>query len=854
MASSNSDSGSEYEPENRQLTSTEVEVLGLFRRFVHLVASDATIDLGNLEEFSVIIRQLCEEGPEIADALATTIQEARSTIDNSPQQEQDKVEKSISHAAKRRGMSNKDLTYRPPKSAKDKTTGPRPMSDSGPSETGEVQFPFADSAANETQGSSVQNAEVDLDGWSEGVNAPRLEETSPPNHQQGVAQDVLVRDEGTADGRGTAVEASKDMKERIETTEEAQGHAENTQVGVLLQPSTPLAKTDPMVLTPTKPVEGTSISPRTEEIHRERMLTPLESIASPPVMQSGSFSLETNSFMELVIEAVGVIHQIKKYPDAVPAGVHSRILQTHRRNNQETASGLTLGQRWSDGSMWIRILENGSARNQKGTILSMIEYMGFWEWYDEQINLAMKTIRTRKGKLVDHKGAATHVLDSMPNMPSGAAPRGKWISGVGRVTIENEGNTADLSTESGGGVIAAKDRQLRRRIKVQLSRGQKLSKKLVKELSLGILFSPKIWEYTKMEGKQLDELIRNIQADPRRMQLLGILGTQLERLVCKGQPDLHALYDELRQEQLVSRDELECLRVTFPLDSDPMPKGSLDMAVHRLIEDVSTKVLGKRKLEDVDAVAVNNISVTCDTFDRLRYGEWLNDNMINLAMNISDKPDFVRHGYNVPLDKRGKTRTTRPIDRPLAAWARGINRLREKERSGFESTTPLVYFCSLSHYCVHFTLLEINDQEKVVRHYDSRADQATINGSGKQTRVARLVEEEFADLKYAYIEAPTPQQTETWSCGIRVVRNFKLLSNGLSIGGWDTVLDPERMKMELVEGFHASVQADAMSKYTNEPAEPLSDSEQIYAKKSKKRRRMNSSALAQRPTRKAANK
>ena len=50
MASSNSDSGSEYQPENRQLTTTEVEVLGLFRRLLHLVASDATIDLGNLEE------------------------------------------------------------------------------------------------------------------------------------------------------------------------------------------------------------------------------------------------------------------------------------------------------------------------------------------------------------------------------------------------------------------------------------------------------------------------------------------------------------------------------------------------------------------------------------------------------------------------------------------------------------------------------------------------------------------------------------------------------------------------------------------------------------------------------------
>ena len=52
-----------------------------------------------------------------------------------------------------------------------------------------------------------------------------------------------------------------------------------------------------------------------------------------------------------------------------------------------------------------------------------------------------------------------------------------------------------------------------------------------------------------------------------------------------------------------------------------MPKGILDIAVHRLIGDVSTKVLGKHKLEDIDAVAVNNILVTYNTFDKLRYGE-----------------------------------------------------------------------------------------------------------------------------------------------------------------------------------------------------------------------------------------
>lgn len=70
-----------------------------------------------------------------------------------------------------------------------------------------------------------------------------------------------------------------------------------------------------------------------------------------------------------------------------------------------------------------------------------------------------------------------------------------------------------------------------------------------------------------MPRDQLDGLIGNIKADPRRMRLLRILGPQLEQLVCEGQPDLHALYNALCQEKLVSPKELQDLRVTFALDS-----------------------------------------------------------------------------------------------------------------------------------------------------------------------------------------------------------------------------------------------------------------------------------------------
>ena len=48
-----------------------------------------------------------------------------------------------------------------------------------------------------------------------------------------------------------------------------------------------------------------------------------------------------------------------------------------------------------------------------------------------------------------------------------------------------------------------------------------------------------------------------------------------------------------------------------------MLKGFLNMVVYRLIKDISIKVLGKRKLKDIDTIAINSILVTYNIFNRL---------------------------------------------------------------------------------------------------------------------------------------------------------------------------------------------------------------------------------------------
>jgi len=284
------------------------------------------------------------------------------------------------------------------------------------------------------------------------------------------------------------------MKEGVEATAatSASNKAENGQLSVPPQSSAPLAETNAAPITPTKLIQGPSTSPQTEEIHREKIPTSLESVSSSPGSGPGSSSPEAIALIDQVVEAVRVIHQFSKYPYAVPPNVHSRILQSHWSDSQEAIDAVDWDQ-WSDGSMWMHVLEMGSTQNQRVTILNMIEYVGAWEWYDKQIRLAKATVRTKKNKPVDHKGAATHVLNDMQSTQRGPAPQGRWIGGVGWVAPEQKGSVSDLESESGGASITEKSRRLqRKRISVQLSRGQKITT-LVKKLGLGILFSPTIW-------------------------------------------------------------------------------------------------------------------------------------------------------------------------------------------------------------------------------------------------------------------------------------------------------------------------------------------------------------------------
>ncbi|RHZ45973.1 uncharacterized protein CDV56_104172 [Aspergillus thermomutatus] len=691
-----------------------------------MVSSHPKIELQGIPEFNTLIHRLCEKAPIAARAIVVAIQ-------NFNPQEQTMPGKGTLAEHKRK--LNNDPLYRPPKSAK-RTALSSHVSNNEPS-SAQIDHLIAEAVTEE---STRQDDSGDHSA----------EPLSPLDQEN--SEDTGSPGEGNSLSIGSTLDISGDMKcsTKILGVVSAPSKLDTSQSPVLTDSKQDgeLPRSPEMGLTTL--VDDGHPPSQTEEIYGGKIPPSPESIMPQPAPTPDPSLADAAPITPL--KAAEIIYKFSRYQDGPSREVHARILQSLKGDNPEAAAARW--DQWSDGSMWIHVLETGSSNTKRATIFNMLEYMGASEWYDGQIELAEGTILTTKGQPVGRRGAATYVLNRMQGLRMGSARQGRWISGIGRVTLEEDGPEVPLE-ESGDVSLTEKARKSERsRFGFQVSRGRILSTKLVRELGLGVLFCPKIWNYTKMTAKQLDILIRRIKADSSLMKLLRVLSPQLELLVKQGSPDLRSFYEDLKREELVSDKELRELKIPFALESDALPDSELDAAIDRLIERVSTKLFSKTMLGDDDTVTVNgSVELSCDIFQRLRRDEWLDTWTIIAGMQISDKPAFIRHIESVPLDEMiGRSGRPKQIKQPLAGLAKKIEKYRSEAKEIFGTGTCLVYFCPINHRNNHFTLLEINEREKVIRHYDSMADPAVVKGD-KGTRISDLVKEEFGRLKYSYSEA-----------------------------------------------------------------------------------------------------
>jgi hypothetical protein len=171
---------------------------------------------------------------------------------------------------------------------------------------------------------------------------------------------------------------------------------------------------------------------------------------------------------------------------------------------------------------------------------------------------------------------------------------------------------------------------------------------------------------------------------------------------------------------------------------EPVPQGCLDTAVARVVEGIG-HVLGKHTLGDDDSIMVNGAAeLSCGMFDRLRSRAWLNCWDIAAALEMTDRPVFVRLGLSVPLHKKDANGEVTPLSNPLRRWRKKIDDYKCEGQNDLED--PQVYICPLNINADHFTLLEINEQTKMIYHFDSMASHGIIHRKTKSTLVRRVVE------------------------------------------------------------------------------------------------------------------
>jgi Ulp1 protease family, C-terminal catalytic domain len=109
----------------------------------------------------------------------------------------------------------------------------------------------------------------------------------------------------------------------------------------------------------------------------------------------------------------------------------------------------------------------------------------------------------------------------------------------------------------------------------------------------------------------------------------------------------------------------------------------------------------------------------------------------------SDKCEFPSIFVKAPVNDIGRHGRMRLIKNPFKAWGEDITELRRKAEVGLECHIPLIFYSPIHYTDSHFMLLEIDDDKKMIHHYDSLAEPTTVNGM-KKTRIATLVEVRLA--------------------------------------------------------------------------------------------------------------
>lgn len=332
---------------------------------------------------------------------------------------------------------------------------------------------------------------------------------------------------------------------------------------------------------------------------------------------------------------------------------------------------------WSDGSQWAALVENGFVDRNKGTIRHVLQAVAFAKWHSGQVKLVEGS---------NAKNASQEVSQRV---------LGHRIEGeLGKKAWERR----------------------RKNLSTHLTRGRKWVR-LTEELGYGILFKnpwyatvlPSYFSVHSLSCRKLakstegylQDLILRLKADQDKMSILQVLSQQLRPLLETGRTDL----------------------ISFQRSLEDLGMHIDTLAVSHLCEDVEAfyKELTKRNSSAQLYIQGPGFHLNPESVLRLKPEIWFKDDIIVACLHLSDKLPFVRAGFCIPIHQQLDPRKV--VARPFQMASKRI----DEWHSAFQDQIPLVYFFPLLQNNNHFSLLEINEREGCIFHYDSLSTQTNLD-------------------------------------------------------------------------------------------------------------------------------
>jgi hypothetical protein len=191
----------------------------------------------------------------------------------------------------------------------------------------------------------------------------------------------------------------------------------------------------------------------------------------------------------------------------------------------------------------------------------------------------------------------------------------------------------------------------------------------------------------------LKGMIAQLLEIPQKMTVLRLLEKQMRHFLETGKTDPLTFRDDLENEELFVEGE--------PLSTS---------------EDISSFVSELQNSESDVILDVKNSGFTFQfgSLSKLSPPKWFNDELILACLHLADKLPFVRVGVSVPIHQQTRRGA---MSQPFEKAAKLI----EKWQS--EAETPgLICLFPIFQRGNHFSLLEINEKEGSIYHYDSLSD------------------------------------------------------------------------------------------------------------------------------------